>query len=65
MAHLHNTARLTAGLLIPCSVRRAPCLWNYFFLSPNLTNLSLFLAQVEMMGFEPLASAVQGRRSPN
>ena len=49
----------------PFSVRRAPCLFNYLILSPNLTNLSLFLAQVEMRGFEPLASAVQGRRSPN
>ena len=65
MAHLHNTTRLTAGLDFPCSVRRAPCLFNYLNLSPNLINLSQFLAQVEMRGFEPLASAVQGRRSPN
>jgi hypothetical protein len=45
----------------------AACGIAFFFIEPWLypSKPFLLLSQVEMRGFEPLASAVQRRRSPN
>jgi hypothetical protein len=63
-ASLRNTARLIAGpQIVPYDVpdiRYGSSSTN----KPKLSRLSLKVAQVEMRGFEPLASAVQRRRSP-
>ena len=63
MAHLHNTARFTAGLfsLPQCTAPLANRLC--YFVSQSHQPF-VIKAQVEMRGLEPLASAVQRRRSP-
>jgi hypothetical protein len=66
----HKAARLTAG---PNEKSiRSRITYSFFeifvplFKKISLLSFSVaFLLKVEMRGFEPLTSAVQGRRSPN
>ena len=63
MSHLRNTARLTAGLSshTQCAVS---CYSIIDYFSQSHQPFTRF-AQVEMRGFEPLASALQRQRSPD